>query len=144
MDITCKKVADMAIEMAVCAYCGKYTETVNEHVLARCFALPEMEKSCNWVEVRACPKCNVGFSNVEPFVRGFATLIKAPGETLVKDAMFESKVTERWRQPREKGNLERTLKMFRKPDGSGLSSLDDLWNVKNLGIVPEAERESRG
>jgi hypothetical protein len=127
----------MAMTKAVCAYCGVHTDTECEHVVPESFALEELRDSCQWVCVRACSRCNRGFSADESDFRGFATLINAPGETLLKDAMFQGPVWRNWQRPEGRGALERTLAMIRKPDGSGLSSRDELLTVKNLGIVPD-------
>lgn len=127
----------MAMKMGVCAYCGKTRMTEEEHVVARSFALEEMEKNCHWVIVRSCPKCNRRFSKDEPYIRGFVTVINAVGETLIKDAMFEGPVLRNWRRPESRGDFTRTMHMIRKPDGSGLSSENELLTEKNLVIVPD-------
>lgn len=128
----------MAKQKAVCAYCGEYKETECEHVVARSFAPEELQDRCKWVCVRGCSDCNRGYSADEADFRGFATLIDAPNETLVKDALFHGAVSRNWQRPEGKNALVRMLEMIRKRDGSGLSSRDELLTVKNLGIVPNA------
>jgi len=123
------------MKQAFCAYCGEYTLTEKEHVVPQCLAPVELWDSCEWVLVPACSGCNRGFSADESDFRGFAVLLNAPGETLVKDAMFHGPVSRNWQRPEGKGALQRTLAMIRKPDGSGLSSLDELLTVANLGLV---------
>ena len=49
--------------------------------------------------------------------------------------MFQGPVSRNWQRPEGRGALQRTLEMIRKPDGSRLSSLEELLTVKNLGIV---------
>jgi hypothetical protein len=125
----------MAMKQAVCAYCGEYTLTEKEHVVPQCLAPEELCDRCQWVLVPACSRCNRGFSADESDFRGFAVLLNASGETLVKDAMFHGPVSRNWQRPEGRGALQRTLSMIRKPDGSGLSKLDELLTVANLGLV---------
>ena len=127
----------MAMKKAVCAYCGVHTDTECEHVVPESFALEELRDSCQWVCVRACSRCNRGFSADESDFRGFATVINALGDTLVKDAMFHGAVSRNWLRPEGKMAFERLFNMIRKPDGSGLSNREELLTVKNLGIVPD-------
>ena len=49
--------------------------------------------------------------------------------------MFHGPVSRNWQRPEGRGALQRTLAMIRKPDGSGLSSLDELLTVQILGLV---------
>jgi hypothetical protein len=125
----------MAMKQAFCAYCGEYKLTEKEHVVPQSLAPVEMWDRCQWVLVPACSKCNRRFSADESDFRGFAVLLNAPGETLVKDAMFQGPVSRNWQRPEGRVALQRTLAMIRKPDGSGLSRLDELLTVGNLGIV---------
>jgi hypothetical protein len=131
----------MAIELAVCAYCGVYTPTEPEHVVPRSFAPKNLRNSCRWVIVRGCSKCNGGFSADESDFRGFCVLADSPGPNPVKDALFHGAVTRNWQQADDKGTgaLRRTLAQIRKPDGSGLTDLSDLVNVNNLRIAPDAK-----
>src|SRR5262249_32881413 len=66
-----------------------------------------------------------------------AVLIDAPGDTLVKEALFHDPVTGNWRRPEGKGAFLRMLRMIRKPDGTGLSSREELLTVKGLALVPD-------
>jgi hypothetical protein len=125
------------MKMAVCAYCGEYTLTEREHVVPETYAPEELRKACKWVCVSGCPRCNRGFSADESDFRGFAVPIDAPGDTLVKDALFHDPVTGNWRRPEGKGAFLRMLRMIRKPDGSNLSSREELLTVKGLVIVPD-------
>ena len=125
----------IAMKQAFCAYCGEYKLTEKEHVIPQSLAPVEMWDRCQWVLVPACSRCNRGFSADESDFRGFAVLLNGPGETLVKDAMFQGPVSRNWQRPEGRGALQRTLAMIRKPDGSGLSSLDELLTAGNLGIV---------
>ena len=125
----------MAMKQAFCAYCGEYKLTEKEHVVPECLAPDELYDRCQWVLVPACSRCNRGFSADESDFRGFAVLLNAPGETLVKDAMFHGPVSRNWQRPEGRGALQRTLSMIRKPDGTGLSNLDELLTVANLGLV---------
>jgi hypothetical protein len=130
----------MAMEKAICAYCGEWTQTQEEHVIPRCFAPEELHGSCKWVIVRACGRCNQGFSADESDFREFSVVTNAPGDTLVKDALFRGPVSDNWRRADGRGRaaLERLLGRIRKPDGSGLSTLNELVEVPNLRIAPDA------
>jgi hypothetical protein len=131
----------MALEMAVCAYCGVYKETEPEHVVARSFAPPELRNDCQWVRVRACGKCNRKYSADESDFREFCVLATSPGDNTVKDELFYGAVTRNWRQSdgRGRGALSRRLGQIRKPDGSPLSDRTDLVNVSGLRIAPDGK-----
>jgi hypothetical protein len=129
----------MAIEINVCAYCGVCTQTEEEHVVPECLAPAELRASCQWVTVRACSACNRGFSADESDFREFAVLAGSLNDNPVRNALFHGPVTRNWRRGngRGEGARRRILEKIRKPDGSGLSSLDDLMNVGNLRIAPD-------
>jgi hypothetical protein len=130
----------MATERGVCAYCGEYTQTQEEHVVPRGMAPKEMHDSCDWVIVRACAECNQGISADESDFRAFCVVTDAPGTTLVKDAQFHGPVSDNWRRPDNKGTgaLRRLFEKLRKPDGSGVSWDDDPATLPNLMIAPGA------
>jgi len=110
-------------------------------VVPECFALDDVRSSCQWVCVRACSRCNRGFSADESDFHEFCVMAGSTGHNPVRDTLFYKKVTKNWQRSEGKGEgaLRRILEKIRKPDGSSLNSLSDLINVNNLRIAPDAK-----
>lgn len=109
----------MAIKMAVCAYCGVYTETEPEHVVPRCFAPDALRESCKWVIVRGCSRCNRRFSSDESDFRAFCVMANSTQEDRTRDELFHGPVTRNWRRSdgRGRGSLRRMRANIYTPDG---------------------------
>jgi len=109
----------MAIEMAVCAYCGVYTETEPEHVVPRCFAPDALRDSCKWVIVRGCSRCNRRFSADESDFREFCVMANSAQENPTRDELFHGPMTRNWRRSdgRGEGALRRMLENIYMPSG---------------------------
>lgn len=109
----------MAIKMAVCAYCGVYTETEPEHVVPRCFAPDALRDSCKWVIVRGCSRCNRRFSSDESDFRAFCVMANSTQEDRTRDELFHGPVTRNWRRSdgRGRGSLRRMRANIYTPDG---------------------------
>lgn len=129
----------MATDWAVCAYCGVYRETEEEHVVPRCLAPDNLQSKCRWVCVRACSGCNRQFSADESDFREFCVLAGSMGDNPVRDALFYGPMTRNWERSdgKGKGALRRILEKIQTPDGTSPSSQNDLMSVpKDVRIVP--------
>ena len=118
----------MAIKEDVCAYCGIWTQTEQEHVVAQSFAPDELRANCRWVLVPACSRCNRGFSADESDFRDFCVLAGSTGTTYIRDALFYGPLWRNWKRSdgRGHGALRRVLARSQRPDDISPSSNDDL------------------
>jgi hypothetical protein len=124
---------------AVCAYCGRYGDTEEEHVVPQCFAPPEVQSSCRWVCVRACSRCNRQFSADESEFREFCVLAGSTEHNPVRDLLFHGPLKRNWERldGKGKGALLRTLQKIQTPDGISAANRQELIAVPNeLRIVP--------
>jgi hypothetical protein len=128
------RVTAMAIEMALCAYCGVYTQTEPEHVVPRSFATDQLRPHCNWVVVRACSDCNRDFSADESDFRAFSVMANSIRHNPVRDALFHGPVSRNWRRDDGGGHgaLRRMLAMVWVPEGG------DPGNPVGAVLVPDA------
>jgi hypothetical protein len=129
----------MAIELAVCAYCGVYGPTEREHAVPECMAPASLKGECQWVFVRACSRCNRQFSADESDFRDFCVLAGSVGDNAVRDALFYGPLKRNWERSggKGKGALIRILEKIQTPDGKSPSSQDDLLTVPpDVRIVP--------
>jgi len=129
----------MAMELAVCAYCGVYGATEEEHAVPECMAPAHLKSKCRWVFVRACSRCNRQFSADESDFRDFCVLAGSMGDNPVRDALVYGPLKRNWERSdgRGKGALRRILEKVQTPDGKSPSSQDDLLTVPtDVRIVP--------
>ena len=136
----------MAIEMAVCAYCGVYTQTEPEHVVPRSFATDQLRPHCNWVIVRACSDCNRGFSADESDFRSFSVMANSTGHNPIRDELFHGPITRNWQQPAGRGHgaLRRMLAMIQLPEGSDPSNPVGARLVPDAGTIRAVKKMVRG
>ncbi len=129
----------MAMKEDVCAYCGVYTLTEEEHVIAQSFAPEELRANCRWVCVPACSRCNRGFSADESDFRDFCVLAGSDGTTFIRDALFYGPLWRNWERSDGKGQgaLRRILASIQRPDGTSPTGNDDLLgNPGEVRVVP--------
>jgi hypothetical protein len=134
------------MEEAFCAYCGVWTLTEEEHVVAQSFAPEELRANCRWVCVPACPTCNRGFSADESDFGDFCVLAGSNGTTtLIRDALFYGPLSRNWQRSdgRGHGALRRTLASLQRPDGTSPTSNEDLLGIPGEVRLVPTERTFR-
>ncbi len=91
----------MALRKEVCAYCGVFTDTDEEHVIPKALFDPSIRHKVAWRVVRSCRPCNVRFSKDDQDFANFCVLASKgdPHSSL----LFNGPMLSSWTRPDGKG-----------------------------------------